>query len=127
MLILKNRDYPEILILEMGVDKPFDMDYLNSIVSCDIAVLTGIGEAHLENFSSREKLASEKAKIFFGLKKNGWAILNFDNEKAVKISDSLKNKIISYGFSENANVRASNLVFKFSDGGVKDGNLSAKF
>ena len=32
LIIFKEKNYPEILVLEMGVDKPGDMDYLNSIV-----------------------------------------------------------------------------------------------
>src|SRR3972149_1227050 len=36
--------YPRVLILEMGVDKPRDMDYLLSIVKPDIAVFTAMGE-----------------------------------------------------------------------------------
>ncbi|MEA3398718.1 MAG: Mur ligase family protein, partial [Patescibacteria group bacterium] len=36
LLLIKDPEYPEILILEMGVDRPGDMDYLNSIVKCHI-------------------------------------------------------------------------------------------
>jgi UDP-N-acetylmuramoyl-tripeptide--D-alanyl-D-alanine ligase len=115
LLTIKNKNYPEILVLEMGVDKPDDMDYLNSIVACDIAVLTGVGESHLENFSSKEKLVAEKGKIFNNLKKGGWAIFNSDNEAAVSLAAKGKNKILSYGFGEKAEVRADNLVFKFTE------------
>lgn len=56
LILVTDKKFPEILILEMGVDKPGDMDYLNSIAATDIGVVTGIGEAHLENFGSVEKI-----------------------------------------------------------------------
>ena len=61
---IKEKNYPEILVLEMGVDKPGDMDYLNSIVECQVGVLTMVGTVHAEYFSSREELRQEKAKLF---------------------------------------------------------------
>ena len=48
--------YPHVLILEMGVDKPRDMDHLLSIVKPDIAVFTAIGDVpvHVENFMNAQ-------------------------------------------------------------------------
>ncbi|MDP2830494.1 MAG: Mur ligase family protein, partial [bacterium] len=36
LILIRDANYPRILILEMGVDRPGDMDYLNSIVKCKI-------------------------------------------------------------------------------------------
>ncbi|MFA5247809.1 MAG: UDP-N-acetylmuramoyl-tripeptide--D-alanyl-D-alanine ligase [Patescibacteria group bacterium] len=123
LILFRDKNYPEVLVLEMGVDKPGDMDYLNSIIACDIAVLTGVGESHLENFSSKEKLAIEKGKIFNNLKKGGWAIFNFDNEKSVALANEVKNKKISYSFGSGTEMHADDLIFKFS-GDKKVENLS---
>src|SRR6185369_5763685 len=49
-LILFRQRYPEILVLEMGIDRPGDMDYLLSIAYPDIAVITNIGISHYEFF-----------------------------------------------------------------------------
>ena len=42
--VIFNFDYPDILILEYGVDHPGDMDYLLSIAKPKIAVVTAIGD-----------------------------------------------------------------------------------
>ncbi|MCG2690768.1 hypothetical protein L6249_01715, partial [Candidatus Parcubacteria bacterium] len=47
LILIKDVNYPRILILEMGVDRPGDMDYLNSIVKCKIGIVTLIGPVHL--------------------------------------------------------------------------------
>ena len=127
LLFVRDKNYPDILILEMGIDKPGDMDYLNSIVKPQTAVLTMIGLSHLENFGSQAKLANEKKKIFDKLDKTGWAILNWDSEKVKEASRGLKNKFISYGFDEDAMVRATNVMFKFQEADAEDDLLGISF
>jgi UDP-N-acetylmuramoyl-tripeptide--D-alanyl-D-alanine ligase len=115
LIIFTDKNFPEILILEMGVDKIGDMDYLNSIVHCDIGVITGISEAHLENFGSVEKIQKEKGKILDNLKKNGYAILNFDNELSRALAAKSKVRVMSYGLQSGADLLADNLKFKFEE------------
>ncbi|HTX86601.1 MAG TPA: UDP-N-acetylmuramoyl-tripeptide--D-alanyl-D-alanine ligase [Candidatus Nanoarchaeia archaeon] len=127
LILFADRNYPEILILEMGVDKAGDMDYLNSIVRCDIGVITAIGEAHLESFGSLDKIQKEKGKILENLAKNGWAILNYDDEKTRELAVNRKNRILTYGFNERAQVIASNLRFKFEESKNLDSLLGITF
>ncbi|MFH1523199.1 MAG: UDP-N-acetylmuramoyl-tripeptide--D-alanyl-D-alanine ligase [Patescibacteria group bacterium] len=113
LLLFKDKDYPKILVLEMGVDRPGNMKYLNSIVKCNIGVVTLIGPAHLEFFGTIEKIQKEKSELIRNLHSNGWAILNFDNEKTKEIGNKSNVKLLSYGFKEGANVRAQELKFSF--------------
>lgn len=106
--------FPKILILEMGVDKPGDMDYLLSIAKPDIAVLTNIGISHYEFFKSYDAVALEKGKLLEALKTDGVGILNADNEIVMKQSSKIKGKVISYGFSDQSNVRLSIVEEKFT-------------
>jgi UDP-N-acetylmuramoyl-tripeptide--D-alanyl-D-alanine ligase len=127
LLIVTDKNYPQILILEMGVDKPGDMDYLNSITSLNVAVLTMIGLSHLENFGNQAKLAVEKKKIFDKLDKSGWAILNLDGERVPELVKDLQYKIVTYGLTEGADVRATNLLFKFQEDDAEDDLLGISF
>jgi len=127
IIIFTDKQYPQVLILEMGVDKPFDMDYLNSIVSPHVAVLTMIGLSHLENFGTQAKLSAEKKKIFDNLDKTGWAIVNVDSEKIKEMVGDLKHKTISYGVDESADVRAINVAFKFQEDDATDDLLGINF
>ena len=115
LIIIKDQHYPQILVLEMGVDHPGDMDYLNSIVKLNIAILTLIGTSHMEYFGSQEEIAKEKRKIFDNLQPGGWAILNADDNFTAKIKPSLKHKVISFGFLPTADVIAQNIICTFQD------------
>ncbi len=121
LIIRKDKNYPKILVLEMGVDRPGDMDYLLSIVKCRVGVITSIGSSHLEFFKSFRGIQKEKRKIIEKINKGGWAVLNYDDKSVREFSQKSTNKVLSYGFEEKADVRAQNLVFKFEeDGDIED-------
>jgi UDP-N-acetylmuramoyl-tripeptide--D-alanyl-D-alanine ligase len=113
LLIINEKKYPEMLVLEMGVDRPGDMEYLLSIVKCDIGIMTTIGTSHLEFFGTVENIEKEKTLLLNSLKPGGWSVLNNDDERIRKIAKNLKSKNITYGFSEKSNVRAIEISFSF--------------
>ena len=82
---------PQIFILEFGIDKPGDAKNLLEITSPEILILTSIGRAHLQNFSSFQQIFSEKWKIATKAKKI------FTIKKTGEIPKNLQKKIF---FSE---------------------------
>lgn len=106
LILLKDPGYPEILILEMGVDRPGDMDYLLKIVHCDIGILTSVGVSHLEFFGSRENIQKEKGKLIINIDPAGCAVINYDDDKAREVMDWTYAKKITYGYDDKADVRA---------------------
>lgn len=114
LILIKDANYPRILVLEMGVDRPGDMDYLNSIVKCRIGIVTLIGPVHLEFFGAIGNIQKEKGKLISNLPKSGRAILNYDDEKVRQMSKLTEAAALTYGFDENADVRAQEAVFSFS-------------
>ncbi len=113
LIIQRDPNYPEILILEMGVDRPGDMDYLSSIVTCDIGIVTTVGTVHLEYFKNKSELQKEKGKLIRNVKKEGWSIINADEEETRKMISLSKAKVITYGFSNDAMARASDLRLSY--------------
>ncbi len=107
--MLRLRPYPEVLILEMGVDYPGDMDYLLSIVQPDIAVLTHVSESHLAQFENIDQIAKEKGKLVAAIPDSGTAIVNADNDLALQQSGRTTAAVISYGLTEGASLRADNI------------------
>src|SRR6185295_12262114 len=90
------RRYPEILVLEMGIDRPGDMDYLLSIAHPDIAVITNIGISHYEFFHDEQAIENEKGKIAEALRGSDILILNNDNEIAARQRHKTKVKTVAY-------------------------------
>ncbi len=109
LLILTNKKYPKILILEMGADRPGDIAYLTSIAKPDIAVLTTIGTSHIEFFGSVENIAKEKTSIFARLKLEDVAVLNEDNNLLKNFKTKLKNKVLTFGEAESSDVQVKNV------------------
>src|SRR3989344_5489828 len=109
---------PEILVLEMGVDRPQDMDRLLGIVRPDIAVITAIGElpVHVEFFPDAEDIAREKSKLARQLAASGWAVLNADDPIVHTMKEKTNASILTYGFSDSADLVASN--YKISKDGI---------
>lgn len=113
--------YPEILVLEMGSRKSGDIDYLGRIAPLDIAILTSIGNSHLEKFGSAKNIIKEKSSIIKYIKKSGKLIYNFDDENVREAAKSDKIETISYGFNKGADIRAvsngSSLHLNFDEQG----------
>ena len=113
LMLFKDKTYPKILILETGIDRPGDMDYLMSIIKPKIGIITTIGTVHVEYFGSQNKLRQEKAKLIKNVKKGGWSIINYDNLQSRKIIQDSKSKVLSFGFDEKANIQAKEISFSF--------------
>ncbi|MFZ1627035.1 MAG: UDP-N-acetylmuramoyl-tripeptide--D-alanyl-D-alanine ligase [Candidatus Moraniibacteriota bacterium] len=108
-IVLRFESYPEVLVLEMGIDHPGDMDYLLTVARPDVAVLTRIAESHLANFENLAHIAKEKGKLIAALPETGSAILNADDERVMKQGERTRAKIISYGLTPSASLSADNI------------------
>lgn len=115
LILFKDKNYPEILILEMAADKPGDISYLTSFAYPDIAVITAIGEmpVHLEFFLERDVYVNEKVNLIKNLRHNGVAILNYDDLSVREFRDRVPSgrRRIYYGFQEGADVRISDFSY----------------
>ncbi|OFU72823.1 UDP-N-acetylmuramoyl-tripeptide--D-alanyl-D-alanine ligase [Streptococcus gordonii] len=68
----------EKLVLEMGQDHLGDIHLLSELAKPKTAIVTLVGEAHLEFFGSRTEIAQGKMQIADGLKKDGLLIVPAD-------------------------------------------------
>lgn len=90
----------EVAVLEMGIDHPGDMHKLGPITRPDIAVITNIGLAHLENFGTREGTLKAKTEIFEYLNPNATVILNGDDDKLSTVSTVQGRAPVFFGLSD---------------------------
>ena len=101
--------YPKWLVLEVGVGKPGDMKKTASWLKSDAVIMTAIGDTpvHIEFFNSRKHLIEEKSQLIKTLKKDGILVLNRDDEAIFEMKTKSKNRTVTYGFMEGADVFAS--------------------
>jgi len=109
LLLLKHdKQYPEILILEMGADHPGDIYYLTNLAPCKVGVITAVAQAHTEFFKTVNQVAKEKQIVVTHLEKDGTAILNADDddEKVLAMAAKTEAETIIFGFNDKAHVKA---------------------
>ena len=70
---------------------------------CDIGVITNIQEDHLglNDIHTLDDLARVKATVVKSIKKNGWAVLNGDDEHCIKIGQDLNCNVAYFSLSED--------------------------
>ena len=66
-------------VIETGMNHFGEIRYLGEMVRPDIAVISNIGDAHIEHLGSREGILKAKSEIFENLKPEGLAVLNGDD------------------------------------------------
>ena len=97
--VLHMPDDTEKIVLEMGQDHLGDIALLSNLTHPHIAVVTLIGEAHLEFFGSREKIAQGKMQITQGM--DGHGILIAPADKIINSFLPEKQKVIRFGADED--------------------------
>lgn len=120
LIIWGDKNYPEILVLEMGADRPGDIEKLCAIAHPDIGVVTAIGEmpVHVEFFSDINALIEEKSTLVKKINPRGAALLNYDDLSVRMMRDDVLpgRQIITYGFGEGAKLKASDFFIEIEEG-----------
>lgn len=103
LTLLELDEDTEISILEMGMSGFHQIELLSHIAQPDIAVITNIGESHMQDLGSREGIAKAKFEITTGLKTNGIFIYDGDEPLLKPHVNQVKNaKLISIGLNSDS-------------------------
>ena len=97
----------EVAVIETGMDNFGQIRYLGEMIRPDFAVISNIGEAHMEYLGSREGILKAKSEIFENLRPNGVAVLNGDDDLLNTLK--LPFETIRCGMGENCDVRIENI------------------
>jgi UDP-N-acetylmuramoyl-tripeptide--D-alanyl-D-alanine ligase len=119
-LIVKKQSYPEWLVLEVGADRPGDIERVSKWLKADVVIFTRFGEVpvHVEFFKTPEDLFIEKSHLMSALKPEGTLILNADDERIMTLKTKAKTRVGTFGFAEGALIRASNDIIGYSQAGM---------
>ena len=97
-------------VLEMGAQWVGELAGLcRDIASPDWSIITNVGTAHLEYFGSQENIAIAKSELVQALQPQGIAILNYDDVNVRAMAAKTRARILYYGQSAEADVRASEI------------------
>jgi len=116
MTLLALRPEHEVAVIEMGISDFGEMTRLTDMVRPDIAIITIIGYAHLDNLGDRAGVYKAKTEIFHGLTQNGLALLNGDDDmlRNCQVTDISPGKTgvtrLLYGLDDTNDYRGGNIV-----------------
>lgn len=121
LTILSMNRNTEVLVLEMGMSDFGEIKRLSEIARPDYAIITNVGESHIEFLGSRKGIAEAKMEITNGLKDNGVIIIDGDEELLGPIRN--QNNTITCGFEKSNDVVIDHVeinhketIFQLSDG-----------
>jgi len=103
----------DYITLEIGMDKAGEIQTLTQLAQPHAALITTVGLAHLENFSSPEGIAHAKAEIFEGLSGPKIAIIPTDIEYFDVVSRAAHDfagQVITFGASAVADITMRNIT-----------------
>ena len=109
----------EIAVVEMGMRGLGQIRALCALASPDVAVVTNVGETHMELLGSMENIARAKGEIVEGLTAQQFAVLNNDDAFVRAMADKTAAQAVAYGCGDGADVRAENVVLN-ADGSEFD-------
>ncbi len=106
-------DMPEtaqVCVLEMGMSGLGEISRMTAIAKPDIALITNIGNSHIENLGSRENICKAKLEIAEGVPENGYVILNADEPMLFAQKGKLSQNLIFVSLQNpQADYRALNI------------------
>lgn len=112
LTLLKIRPEHQVAVVEMGISDFGEMHRLSRMARPDIAVITNIGQCHLENLKTRDGILQAKTEIFYFMPKDGKICLNGDDDKLQTVNAAGGREIRFFGMSckTPGNVCVTNVV-----------------
>ena len=115
MTILRTRPWHKFAVLEIGAEKPGNIESAAKFVKPDIVVITNVKRAHTKSFNTEELIAQEKLQLLKYLAPRGCAIINQDNAYLAIDAVPATTKIIRFGESEEVDFRLLNATSRWPE------------
>lgn len=116
LTLLNLHESHEVAVVEMGMRGLGEIKALAEIALPNMAVVTNVGETHMELLGSVENIALAKAELVEALDSRGLAILNGDDPLVRSMAARCKGEVVYYGTTDNADIWAEEI--KVVDGGT---------
>jgi len=99
----------QAVVLEMGMRGPGDIDTLCRIAPPEGAVITTIGETHLELLGSVDNIARAKGEILDHISPEGFAVINAESPFAAREAERCRGRVLFFGGASTLDIWYDNL------------------
>ncbi|KHF38485.1 UDP-N-acetylmuramoyl-tripeptide--D-alanyl-D-alanine ligase [Halalkalibacter okhensis] len=103
LTILRLEEDTEMAVLEMGMSGRGEIELLSTIAKPEAAIITNIGESHLQDLGSREGISEAKFEITAGLRQNGTLVIHGDEPLLTEKVENSPFHVITFGTSKANN------------------------
>jgi UDP-N-acetylmuramoyl-tripeptide--D-alanyl-D-alanine ligase len=95
----------DVLVVELGMNHPGEIDTLAGIAQPDVGAITQVAQAHLGPMGSLEAIARAKGELLDHVRRS--AVLNADDPHVMSQRDRFAKRVVRFGLREQAEVRAT--------------------
>lgn len=99
----------DFVVQEVSGHEPGVIGQFLDTLPVDVAVVTAVGLDHLTTFRKPEAVALEKGNLVAGVGADGAACLNADDALVRAMAGRAKGRVVLFGVSSDADVRAENI------------------
>ena len=111
MTVLNGLDRPyDVAVLEMAMYQLGDIRLLARLARPRIGVVTAVLPVHLERLGTIERIHQAKQELIEELPSNGVAVLNADDPRVAQMATATEARVVRYGVSATADVRAEDIL-----------------
>lgn len=114
--LIELRTMPNVAVVELGMNHKGEISTLVALAEPEIRVWTNVGNAHIGFFASREEIADAKAEILERARPDDRLIINADDPLIVSHAQAFRGRVISFGLSAHADVRAERVSARGIEG-----------
>jgi len=107
---------PDVAVIELGMNHAGEIRTLVGLAEPDVRVWTNVGDAHAGFFASVDAIADAKAEVLEGAGPNDLLVWNADDERIRARAGGFAGRILTFGLSADADVRASLIEDRGLDG-----------
>jgi UDP-N-acetylmuramoyl-tripeptide--D-alanyl-D-alanine ligase len=107
--LLELDERTEVAVVELGMNHAGEIRRLVDIAEPDVRVWTNVAEVHLEFFPSVEAIADAKAEVFDGATRGTVLVANADDDRVMARVPAFRGRVVTFGTSAAADVRASEI------------------
>ncbi|MBV9170849.1 MAG: UDP-N-acetylmuramoyl-tripeptide--D-alanyl-D-alanine ligase, partial [Chloroflexi bacterium] len=100
---------PEVAVLEMAMYDVGDIRFLARLAHPRVGVVTAVLPVHLERLGTIERIQEAKQELVEELPSDGVAVLNTDDPRVERMAEATPARVVRYGVSEAAQVRAERI------------------
>jgi UDP-N-acetylmuramoyl-tripeptide--D-alanyl-D-alanine ligase len=113
--LLRLRPWHRYAVVEVGTERPGQIDQLARLVKPDVAVVITVARTHTNAFRTLEETAAEKAALLDHIARGGTAILNGDDARVRAMAERVRAKVVIVGRSGECDVSAENVHATWPD------------